>query len=311
MSQFEEIEDLKIEMIFSDEAQLEEIYENANPVNCVYDILETHYRKTGDIMDKDSNILMAISEFHVNNLIYLKENFNNFPGKVQCKLLNLLSILLHLKEEKTVQRTQGSHEEDQGEGKDEPDFALICRRKLQEVKKGFFQLDLVHNGKSNDGFHLKSNEILALMEYIKTFYLPFIRLYYHFVNIEKITENKRIEFIINSPLPVPALSSAVMQIQDKNLFDEQKEDTNEEAHVDKADAADKKEAAKLEEKTEDKPETYQDLMNKLNLNAETKKIIAEKIEEMYKEVDYKINERQKNLDSKYKEIEDTIKGKKK
>ncbi len=52
-------------------------------------------------------------------------------------------------------------------------------------------------------------------------------------------------------------------------------------------------------------------MNKLNLNAETKKIIGEKIEEMYKEVDYKIIERQKKLDDKYKELEDTVKGKKK
>jgi len=52
-------------------------------------------------------------------------------------------------------------------------------------------------------------------------------------------------------------------------------------------------------------------MNKLNLNAETKKIVSEKIEEMYKEVEYKISERQKKLDDKYKEIEDTLKGKKK
>ncbi len=52
-------------------------------------------------------------------------------------------------------------------------------------------------------------------------------------------------------------------------------------------------------------------MNKLNLNAETKKIIGEKIEEMYKEVDYKIADRQKKLDDKLKEIEESIKGKKK
>ncbi len=66
-----------------------------------------------------------------------------------------------------------------------------------------------------------------------------------------------------------------------------------------------------EEKIEEKPETYQDLMNKLNLNAETKKIVSDKIEEMYKEVDYKISERQKLLDEKYKDLEDTLKGKKK
>jgi hypothetical protein len=52
-------------------------------------------------------------------------------------------------------------------------------------------------------------------------------------------------------------------------------------------------------------------MNKLNLNQETKKMISDKIEEMYVEVKNKISERQKKLDLKYKEIEDTIKGKKK
>jgi hypothetical protein len=75
---------------------------------------------------------------------------------------------------------------------------------------------------------------------------------------------------------------------------------------------DKNEAIKeVEEKVEEKPETYQDLMNKLNLNQETKKMISDKIEEMYDEVKNKISERQKKLDLKYKEIEDTIKGKKK
>ena len=64
-------------------------------------------------------------------------------------------------------------------------------------------------------------------------------------------------------------------------------------------------------KVEEKQETYEDLMNKLDLNKETKKIISEKIEEMYKEVDYKISERQKKLDDKYKEMEDAFKGKKK
>lgn len=52
-------------------------------------------------------------------------------------------------------------------------------------------------------------------------------------------------------------------------------------------------------------------MNKLNLNSETKKIIAEKIDELNKEIEYKILDRQKKLDDKIKEVEDTIKGKKK
>lgn len=306
-------DNFKIETIFSDQEQLNEIYDSSNPINSVYEILETHYRRTEGNIDKDSNILMAIAEFHVNNLIYLRENFGNFPGRIHCKLMNLFNILLNLKDDskgEVVQKTQGSQEEESVD-RDEPDFALICRNKLQEIKRGFLELDLVNNSKSYENFHLKGSEIQDIMEYIKTFYFPFIRLYYHFVNIEKITENKRIEVIINRPLYVPPLSSAVMQVQDRNLFDEQKEEVHEETKESRVQTADIKETKTAEDKVEDKPETYQDLMNKLNLNAETKKIIAEKIDEMYKEVDYKITERQKKLDDKYREIEDTIKGKKK
>ena len=67
----------------------------------------------------------------------------------------------------------------------------------------------------------------------------------------------------------------------------------------------------IKEKIEDKIETYHDLMNRLNLNQETKKIVAEKIEELHKDIDYKIIDRQKKLDEKVKEVEDTLKGKKK
>ena len=42
-----------------------------------------------------------------------------------------------------------------------------------------------------------------------------------------------------------------------------------------------------------------------------KKIITDNINKMYEEVENKISERQKLLDHKLKDIEDTIKGKKK
>ena len=301
-NEFEDEIKIKIENLFREDSQIDEVYDNANPIGSVYEILETHYRRETGNIHQDTNMLMTIAEFHVNNLIYLKEHFPNFPNRVHCKLLNLLNILLQLKEEK---------KDEESVGKDEPDFSLICKRKLQEIKKGLYEQDLVFNNSSGNTFYLKSNEVIALMEYIKTFYFPFIRLYYHFLNIEKITENKRIVVIINRPLHAPPLSSAVMQIQEKNLFEEQKSDTVEDTKPVMNEENEKKETSKQEEKIEDKPETYHDLMNKLTLNAETKKIITEKIEEMKKEVDYKITERQKKLDDKYKEIEDTIKGKKK
>jgi len=52
-------------------------------------------------------------------------------------------------------------------------------------------------------------------------------------------------------------------------------------------------------------------MNRLNLNNETRKIVTEKIEELKKDVELKITDRQRKLEDKLKDVEDIIKGKKK
>ena len=51
--------------------------------------------------------------------------------------------------------------------------------------------------------------------------------------------------------------------------------------------------------------------NEILGNEETKKIIIEKIEELHKEVDGKIDNRKKTLDDKIREIDETVHGKKK
>jgi hypothetical protein len=222
MADVDEEQEFNIETIFKEDSQVDEIYEHGNPVNLVFEILETHYRLTTGQIDNDSNLIMALSEFHVNNLIFFKENFKGFPNNVYRKLLNLLNILLNLKEEKNNDIQQDEEEETSNE----PDFNLICKKKLSLIKKGLFFLNLVHDKNSSNNpnsFYLKSTEIFQLLEYIKTFYFPFIRLYYHFINIQKITENKKIEVIVNRPLPVPGLKDAVLQVQEKNSFEEQKE----------------------------------------------------------------------------------------
>lgn len=224
-----EEENITIENIFTSEEQINEIWENSNPINYVYDIIESHYQNTTGKLDYDSNMLMAISEFHVNNLIFLKETYKSFPNSIICKLLNLLNILLNLREE-------GGKEEADGRETNRPDFEKICQNKVRQIKQGLFTLNLVYKKPSSadssasqtNKFYLKNEEIVGLLEYIKTFYLPFIKLYYHFINIEKITENKKIEVIINKPLPVPPLSTAVLQMQEKHQFEEQVEDKIEE-----------------------------------------------------------------------------------
>jgi len=314
----------EIEIIFKDDINITEIYENSNPIGVVYDIIESHFRRTKRNIEYDSNVLTAISEFHVNNLIFLKESFN-FPEKIYCKLLNLLGILLNLRDEndaalnyskrKSVNTSEA--EEDSKEDFEEPDFAEICKKKLSEIKNAFYFLNLVPKKisggekKEENNFYLKNSEIASLLDYVKTFYIPFIRLFYHFINIEKITETKKIDVIINRPLQVPALSLAVLQAQEKHHFEEQKVEKVENSENKKL--VEKKEEVKNddENKKEDVVETYQDVMNRLNINNETRKIIAEKIEELHSEVNHKIAEREKKLEAKLKDIEDQIKGRKK
>lgn len=75
--------------------------------------------------------------------------------------------------------------------------------------------------KIKPSFYLQNNELAILLDYLNVFYFPFIRLYYHFLNIEQITENKKIEIIIEKPSEVPSLNLAVEQIINNfNIEDE-------------------------------------------------------------------------------------------
>jgi len=232
-----DIEGFEIEMLFK-ETDIEEIWNHSNPILNVYDLIETNMRKKTGKIDFDSNLLMALAEFHVNNLIYFKENFK-FPIPIYCKLMNLLNILLNLREvnfraetKETLRTdpTRGNYEEEEKNNNHEPDFSIICRNKLKDLKKGLLKLELIAQDKKKtggvvnnkqDSYYLKNNEVASILDYVNTFYFPFIRLYYHFINIERITENKQIDVIINKPLLVPPLNVAVKQIQEKIQFEEQ------------------------------------------------------------------------------------------
>lgn len=239
---YDDLENFEMEMLFR-ESDIEEIWNHSNPILTVYDLIEANMRKKTGEVDFDSNLLMALAEFHVNNLLYFKETFK-FPIPIYCKLMNLLHILLNLREENFRIETKESlktdptraiytEEEKNNNNNYEPDFSLICKKKLKDIKKGFIKLDLIaQDRKKNTGtscsrdetYYLKNTEIASILDYINTFYFPFIRLYYHFINIERITENKKIDVIINRPLPVPPLNVAVKQIQEKLQFEEQEID---------------------------------------------------------------------------------------
>jgi len=70
------------------------------------------------------------------------------------------------------------------------------------------------------------------------------------------------------------------------------------------------EKEKMEEKSGE-PASVEDMVQKLKLGEETRNIINQKLIELNKDVEIKINERQKKLEERLKEFEDTLKGKKK
>lgn len=321
------------EEIFTIES-IQKIEKSDEPKNFVCTLLENYSKNKYGKLDIQSNILLAQAEFHVNNLNFLRETYPLYPEDVICKLLNLLVLLLDLKEEEyntNLMRLAGEEDEIKKYDKmPEPDLGYICDKKLTQLKKGLQTLRLIPQDKQQmilgkeglmkkgtednpNDFHMTEKELLLLLDYLRTFYFSFIRLFYHFVNIDRITENKKIEVIINRPLPVPPLMLAVGQKVEKNIFDEQKDKDEDSARKKEEEDAEQKEEENDDQEGEEpeKVETFQDIMNRVNMNQETKKIIAERIEELHKDFDAKIFERQRKLDEKVKEIEDSVRPKKK
>lgn len=167
--------DNRIEEIFK-ENDIEEIWHSNDPNSLVFELIERNNRRKG-IFDSNPSNTMVITEFHINNLIHLKENFN-FSNELMSNLMNLFSILINMKGY-------------------EPDYNEIFKSKLNEIKSGI------------EVMNLKIEEVAKLLKYIHSSYFIFIRLYHNFCNRVRNIETKKIDIIINRPLPVPPLNIAV------------------------------------------------------------------------------------------------------
>ena len=302
-------EEFRVEEIFKD-IDMEKIYSSPSPISHVFELLESYFRKKSGIIEYDYNLLMATSEFHVNNYIFLKEKFD-FKDEINAKVLNILALLLNLKDPDYKSNQASSIE---------INYTLLSKKKISELKQGLLNEKLIPYEKrgsmsqlSQNSFKMKLSDVNNLLEYVNSFYLSFFKLYYHFINIERITENKKISIIINKPNPIPALSNALRQIEEKpesNELNEEMKDKKQSTYLKKEEEHVVKEEEKIEEKHE-KQITTEDLLQKYKFNKETESIIREKIVDLKKEIDYKVVDRQKKLDEKVKEVEDIIKGKKK
>lgn len=305
----------KIPSLFLPE-HINQIYQSKISFEVTTEILKSHYRRTYNKADYNNDFIISKAEYDVNALIFLKETFPKFPDTVLCKLLNALADLIELPNEKYSIDSLSNDA-----------FLQLTKTKVAEFKEGLKDMGLLPTKKehlefannpnkplSPEGrFYLSPKEVMEIIGYIKTDFLPYIQMWYYFNNDSRTVMDKKIEIIINKPIPSLSLNSALEVIEPVvTKEDDINKGTEKSKEEEKQELDQMEEAKKGEEDVEEKkPMTYLDLLNKMDLNAETRKIIIEKIEGLNKEVETKISDRQKQLDDKVKEMEDTVKGKKK
>ena len=230
-------------------------------------------------------------------------------------------------------------ENEEGEGEnnnnvEDVDFLFLSKDKLNEFKESLIEENLMPKTKNeftlankkdkvrtNGKFYLNLKEINEILKYIQNSYLPYIRMWYYFQNDRRLVTERKIEVIINTPtLANMPLSMATQEKTDAELLaeeEERKKKLEEEKKIEEENQKKEEEELKKQEEEkklveeQSKEETYLDLLERLGLNEETKKIIIEKIEELHKEVDGKIDNRKKTLDDKIREIDESVHGKKK
>ena len=199
--------------------------------------------------------------------------------------------------------------------------SLISEKLMPKTKNEFALANKKDKVRTNGKFFLNMKEISEILKYIQSNYLPYIRMWYYFQNDQRRITERKIEVIINSPtLTDMPLCMATQEKTDEEKAaeeEEKKKKMEEEKKLEEENQKKEEEELKKQEENkklmeeQNKEETYLDLLERLGLNEETKKIIIEKIEELHKEVDGKIDNRKKTLDDKIREIDESVHGKKK
>ena len=235
-----------------------------------------------DVNEENENEFKNISNQLCNSFIErfmkdmrenIKNNYDNEEYKKKCSLKDVEII-----EDKKKEEEKKEEEKKEEEKKEE--------KKVEE---------------KIENFYLNTKELQIILDYIKSFYFPFIRLFYHFININRITETKNVEVIINRPLPVPPLCEAVEQKLERNIIDEKKEEEEEEKEENEND--------KNEEKGEG--DNINDEMNQININNEIRKLVTEKVNELRKDVDARIFDNQNEINRQVEDIMESANPKKK
>ena len=243
-----------------------------------------------------SNQLKAIYNFHFQNIEFIFNKFNTYSIDIITKLANIFSFLLDLKEDiYNLQLTniEGARE-DIYKPIPEPDFCYIINKKLLEIKHNFIKFNLFPDpkqtrNKNESHFYLTNKELNIIFSYLNESYFPFIRLFYHVINLNRVETKK-----INSS------GSKTLAIANNNDMDSAPEKFIIEEPIKRPVYYDQEKMidVKIEEEIENKFDNNEiknrqiERENKARndyLN-EVRKLITEKVEELKKDVDAKISE---------------------
>ena len=243
-----------------------------------------------------SNQLKAIYNFHFQNIEFIFNKFNTYSIDIITKLANIFSFLLDLKEDiYNLQLTniEGARE-DIYKPIPEPDFCYIINKKLLEIKHNFIKFKLFPDpkqtrNKNESHFYLTNEELNIIFSYLNESYFPFIRLFYHVINLNRVETKK-----INSS------GSKTLAIANNNDMDSAPEKFIIEEPIKRPVYYDQEKMidVKIEEEIENKFDNNEiknrqiERENKARndyLN-EVRKLITEKVEELKKDVDAKISE---------------------
>ena len=77
--------------------KIDKLFNAKDPIESINVLLQDHFRKINGNANFDEEKLRAEAEFHVNNLVFLKQNFPNFDNEAISSLMNILGKLIKFK----------------------------------------------------------------------------------------------------------------------------------------------------------------------------------------------------------------------
>ena len=285
----------KYEKIYTEE-KIKELIDNPKEKRkeIIIQLYSDFFKKTGEKMK--TNQLNAIFNFHFQNMEFIFKKFNTYSIDIITKIANIFSLLLDLKEDiynLQLTNVEGAVE-DIYKPVPEPDFCYIINKKLLEIKHNFIKFKLFPDpkqprNKKETNFYLTNNELNIILSYLNESYFPFIRLFYHVINLNRI-ETKKINSTGSKPLAI-VNSSDMDSAPEKFIIEEP---VKRPMNYEKEKMIDVKIEEELENKFDmneikDRQIERENKARNDYIN-EVRKLISEKVEELKKDVDAKISE---------------------